>query len=58
MSNDFLIFISHLIALVSAFGNSSAEILLSDIFEKFFHLFETMPNQEGSSIKTHTQTIP
>lgn len=36
MSNDFLIFISHLIALVSVFGNSSTEVLLSDILGSFF----------------------
>lgn len=57
MSNDFLSFISHLIALASAFGNSSTEILFYQIFWKFFHLSETISNQEGSSMNTYHHFI-
>lgn len=39
MSSYFLIFISHLIALVSAFGNSSTEILFYQIFWEVFKSF-------------------
>lgn len=49
MSNDFLIFISHLIAFMSAFGNSSIEtfyqIFLGFFFDFFFNLSKAMFNQ-------------